>query len=104
MDDFPRELMGVIVRDCQIYKPKDSIEVTAKVRHIQVDAMLPNARYPCIIQPKLVGVDRRAKWDDSMMDETHLTAASIDANECFWMKKREGEPVLDVLFSYVPQR
>ena len=36
MDDFPRELMAVVVRDLQFHKPAGSIKATARVRHFQV--------------------------------------------------------------------
>lgn len=36
MNDFPREVMAVVVRDIQLLKPTGSIEMTARARHFQV--------------------------------------------------------------------
>ena len=58
MDEYPRELIGVVVRDIRLHKPRGSIEASVRVRHFQIDAMLPTARYPIIIQPLPLGVDR----------------------------------------------
>lgn len=36
MDEFPQELMSVVVRDVELLTPKGSIDFTARVRHFQV--------------------------------------------------------------------
>merc|ERR1711966_50501 len=101
MDDFPRELMGVIVRDIQIFKPMGSIEATMKIRHFQVDAMNENARYPIIIQPKEIGVERHGHIHNNTR---HGTRASVDEKDCFWLDNNEsGQPIFELAFSYVPQ-
>eukprot|EP01082_Thalassiosira_pseudonana_P015658 g14534.t1 g14534 contig9:2076053-2079490(+) len=99
MDDYPKELMGIVVRDIQLYKPVGSIKATARVRHFQVDAMLPDARYPIIIQPLPLGVDRR----ESSIESDEVTDI-VSNGDCFWMKQDEKPvPVLEVTGSYVPQ-
>jgi len=96
MDDFPREVMGVVIRDIQIHKPRGSIDSTAMVRHFQVDAMLPDARYPIIIQPLPLGVDRR--------NLPESTPGSIDRKDCYWLKNDEKPvPIFESSCSYVPQ-
>ncbi|KAL7553819.1 hypothetical protein ACHAWF_017158 [Thalassiosira exigua] len=99
-DNFPRELIGVVVKDVQIRKPMGSIEATATVRHFQVDAMLPNARYPIIIQPKLHGVDRQARVQNNALAATRT---NVDEKDCYWLKRKEESSILEVQFSYVPQ-
>ena len=93
LDNYPREILGILVRDVQIYKPMGSIEATAKIRLFQVDAMLPNCRYPCIIQPKSIGVDRRGHIENNLMKEAR--PASIDESECFWMHTNDDQPVFE---------
>ena len=91
--------MGIVVRDIQLYKPVGSIKATARVRHFQVDAMLPDARYPIIIQPLPLGVDRR----ESSIESDEVTDI-VSNGDCFWMKQDEKPvPVLEVTGSYVPQ-
>jgi hypothetical protein len=99
LDTFPKELLGITVRDVQILKPHGSIEATFRVRHFQVDAMLPTARYPIIIQPLPLGVDRRRS-------ETHQDPSEevVRKNDRFWLKHAEKPvPVLEIVGSYVPQ-
>lgn len=101
MDDFPREVMAVVVRDMAIQKQRGSIESRLRVRHFQVDAMLPNARYPIIIHPLPLGVDRR---DQTIEDSDLILPSGIDKKECYWMLNEEKPvPVLEVTCSYVPQ-
>ncbi len=97
MDDFPREMIGVVIRGLEILKPRGSIETQAKVRHLQVDAMLPDARYPIIIQPLPLGVDRRE-------DVQNAIDGIIKKHDCFWLDHDEKPvPIFEVSFSYVPQ-
>jgi hypothetical protein len=99
LDDSPRELLGVTARDVQFVKPKGSIEATLRVRHFQVDAMLPDARYPIIIQPLPLGVDRRKN------DSRHAAFLdNLDSSDCYWSKHDERPvPILEIVGSYVPQ-
>ncbi|KAL7543622.1 LOW QUALITY PROTEIN: hypothetical protein ACHAXR_013206 [Thalassiosira sp. AJA248-18] len=105
MDDFPREVMAVVVRDIQLQKRTGSIETTARVRHFQVDAMLPHVRYPIVIHPLPLGVDRRDQMTQDCDDSSDLIVpGSVDKNECYWMKNEERPvPVFEVACSYVPQ-
>ena len=98
MDDFPREVIGVIMRDLHIYKPMGSIETTVKVRHFQVDAMIPDARYPIIIQPKMIGVEAYGRTVVQ-----HSMTQTVDEKDCFWLTRHEQLPIFEVNFSYVPQ-
>lgn len=98
LDTFPKELLAITIRDIQIIKPEGSIEAALRVRHFQVDAMLPSARYPIIIQPLPLGVDRRKNqvYDGA---KGHL-----DKKDCYWLKHTEKPvPVLEIVGSYVPQ-
>jgi len=105
MDDFPREVMAVVVRDIQLHKPMGSIKTTARVRHFQVDAMLPNARYPIIIQPSPLGVDRRDPKMKGSKSSDLIVPDSVDKRDCFWMRNEEKPiPVLEMVCEYVPQR
>lgn len=100
LDTHPRELLGVTVRDIQIVKPKGSIEATFRVRHFQVDAMLPTARYPIIIQPIPLGVDRRRITTHQDLTE----GGEVEKHDCFWLKHGEKPiSVLEIVGSYVPQ-
>lgn len=83
------------MRDVQFQKPGGSIDFTLRVRHFQADAMLPSARYPIIIQPLPLGVDRRK--NDNRRD------AFLD-NLDYWSKHDERPvPILEIVGSYVPQ-
>lgn len=102
MDDFPREQMGVIVRDVEIYKPMGSIEATFKVRHFQVDAMNENARYPIIVQPKEIGHERHGHIHNNTLHGN--SPANVHQKDCFWLENNEpGQPIFELVFSYVPQ-
>lgn len=79
-------VLGVTVRDVQIQKPKESIEATVRVRHFQVDAMLPTARYPIIIQPLPLGVDRRGPLHG---DSATVVDTNITKKDCFWESHNE---------------
>ena len=101
LDDFPKEVLAIIVRDIQIQKQMGSIESTLRVRHFQVDAMLPNARYPIIIEPLPMGVDRRDNDNDS---SDLVVPEDVDKRECFWTQNDEKPiPVFEISASYVPQ-
>lgn len=99
MDDFPREVIGIVLKDLQVYKPMGSIETKVSVRHFQVDAMIPEARYPIIVQPTMSGVESNGhRYATTHHEITH----SVDDN-CFWSKRHDGLPIFEVNFSYVPQ-
>lgn len=103
MDDFPRELIGVTVKDVRVHKPMGSIETTATVKHFQVDAYSQNARYPVIVQPKLIGVDRQGHIEGNMLQETD--PASVQERDCFWLgQNSESYHVFEATCSYVPQQ
>jgi len=105
MDDYPKEVMAVILRDIQLQKPMGSIKLTARCRHFQVDAMLPSARYPIIIQPSPMGVDRRDPLIKGSNALDLIMPENVDTNECFWMKNEEKPiPVFETEVEYVPQR
>lgn len=80
------KVLGITVRDVQIQKPGGSIDFTLRVRHFQVDAMLPSARYPIIIQPLPLGVDRR----EPLYPECE---GVLDSNtikrDCYWENHNE---------------
>ena len=102
-DNYPAELMGIITRDIQICKPHGSIELIARVRHFQIDAMHPNARYPIIIQPSPMGVDRRKAEIDNT-SSIPIIPKSVKTRECYWKLKEEKPiPLLEMTCSYIPQ-
>ena len=105
-DNFPIELMGIVLRDIQFCKPMGSIETTARVRHFQIDAMHPNARYPIIIQPLPLGVDRRMPEIPNTPCSPSMTIIprGIKTNECYWKLHDEKPiPLFEMKCKYVPQ-
>lgn len=103
-DNFPRELMGIVVRDIQICKPMGSIESTTRVRHFQIDAMIPNARYPIIIQPLPLGVDRRIPEIQNSSSSMTIIPRGIKSRECYWTLNDEKPiPLFEMRVSYLPQ-
>lgn len=105
MDDFPREVMAVVLRDIQFLKPRGSIKADARVRHFQVDAMIPDARYPIIIQPSPMGVDRRKPMMKDGNDSNSLIPEGVKDSDCFWRQNEEKPvPVFEIEFEFVPQR
>ena len=98
-DDFPREVIGIVMRDLHVEKPMGSIETTVRVRHFQIDAMIPDARYPIIVQPKMIGVETYGRT--AMVQ--HEMTQTVDEKDFFWLKSHEGLPIFQVNFSYVPQ-
>ena len=64
-------------------------------------AMAPYARYPIIIHPLPLGVDRRELMTE---DSDLILPAGVDKMECFWMQNEEKPvPVFEVAAEYVPQ-
>ena len=102
-DNFPLELLGMLVRDIQICKPMGTIEVTTRVRHFQIDAMHPNARYPIIIQPLPLGIDRRMQEIPDSSPSMNLTPR-METRDCYWKLYDEKPiPLVEMKCSYVPQ-
>ena len=65
--------------------------------------MLPNARYPIIIQPLPLGVDRRAPLIKDSNSSDLIVPPSVNRQDCFWLKNEEKPlPVLEIACSYVP--
>ena len=103
-DNFPHELMGIVVRDIQFCKPMGSILTTARVRHFQIDAMHPNARYPIIIQPLPLGVDRRMPEIPNSSSSMVIIPSDIKPKECYWkLHDEKPVPLFEMKCSYVPQ-
>ena len=98
-----REVMGLVIRDIQVVKPMGSIESIARVRHFQVDAMIPNARYPIIIQPIPLGVDRREDKVTSLHASDLIIPETVQKKQCYWVNSEKPVPVLDITCAYVPQ-
>ena len=72
-------------------------------RQIQVDAMLPNARYPIILQPLPLGVDRREEQTVDRRGE-QTTGQPTTHKECFWLSHSEKPiPIFEMSVEYVPQ-
>lgn len=103
-DNFPSELIGMLVRDIQICKPMGTIEITSRVRHFQIDAMHPNARYPIIIQPLPLGVDRRMQEIPGSSSDITVIPRSMETRDCYWKLYDEKPiPLFEMKCSYVPQ-
>ena len=51
IDDEPKELLNIVLRDFLVEKKMDSIEFLVRLRHMQIDNMLDDARYPVILGP-----------------------------------------------------
>ena len=93
-------VLGITARDIRVIKPKGSIEATLRVRHFQVDAMLNSARYPIILQPLPLGVDRRQPLHDEKDEYNKI----VTKKDCFWESHNELPiPLLEFSASYVPQ-
>jgi len=108
-DDFPREVMSVLIRQLSIVKPKGFIEVSAKLRHFQVDAMFKSPKYPVMLRPVPMGVDRR----QSSVEEVGLSDSSdiflggervLEIKDQFWRLHNEQPfPVVEAMIAYLPQ-
>ena len=55
-------VLGITAKDIQVVKHKGTIESIFRVRHFQIDAMLPTARYPIIIQPLPLGESKKGNF------------------------------------------
>jgi hypothetical protein len=64
--------------------------------------MLPNARYPLILQPIPLGVDRR---DPVHMSSEKAVKRNVTDRECYWDHHHNEKPIpiLELTASYVPQ-
>jgi hypothetical protein len=92
MDDFPREVIGIVMKDLQVYKPMKWIETKVSVHHFQVDAMIPNARYPVIVQPEMSGVESHG-YKCALTQ--HGITQSVNENR-FWFTRHDGLSIFEV--------
>jgi hypothetical protein len=100
VDNFPKELLAITVRDVSLSKPIGSNEIQVLVRHFQVDAMDPDARNPIIIRPLPFGVDERKPRSNEL-----TLPENINSSDLFWMEHvdERPSPVFEANFKYVPQ-
>jgi hypothetical protein len=100
VDNFPKELLAITVRDFSLSKPMGSNETQVMVRHFQVDAMDPEARYPIIIQPLPYGFDKRKPRSNEL-----TLPENVKSSDLFWMEDVDDRPspVFEANFKYVPQ-
>jgi len=101
VDNFPKELLAITVRDVSLSKPIGSNEIQVLVRHFQVDAMDPDARNPIIIRPLPFGVDERKPRSNEL-----TLPENINSSDLFWMEHvdERPSPVFEANFKYVPQK
>ena len=101
MDDFPHEIMGCTLRHFSLYKHQGKIDTTLRLRHIQVDSMFSSARYPVVLEPLHLGVDRRVEDQG----ELSLMVSDLDMNEdSYWLSSAEWPvPFFEASISYLPQ-
>ena len=81
----------------------------ADLKHIslffQVDAMLPNARYPIVIAPLPLGVDRRETNPNYYNSRDLTLPLAVEKKDCFWMQNEEKPfPVIELVCSYIPEQ
>jgi len=100
VDNFPKELLAITVRDVSISKHVGSIATQVLVRHFQIDAMDQEARYPIICQPLPFGIDHREPQSNEL-----ALPENVNSNELFWMEHADDRPspVFEANFKYVPQ-
>ena len=101
IDDFPHELMSITLRDFSIIKPQQTDEGVIHLRHLQIDAMSAEAKFPIILQPIPVGVDRRNEHYLEKIDGS--ASENKDYKNNYWMSNNDKPiPWLEVSISYIP--
>jgi hypothetical protein len=96
-DYFPHETLSITMRDIVMVKPKGQVDVRFVLRYLQIDAMQKTARYPIILIPLHLGVDRRPSATDA------ITPAG-DGTDQYWKEHDEKPfPVFEASVSYLPQ-
>ena len=109
IDNYPRELMSVTLRDFTIFKPKGSVETKTRLTHLQIDAMFHKASYPVILQPVPLGVDRKKVVIEEMglSDKKEFAVGnsrSLTLKSQYWQDYYEQPfPVVEGTFTYLPQ-
>ncbi len=100
VDNFPKEMLAITVRDVSISKQVKSIATQVMVRHFQIDAMDPEARYPIICQPLPLGIDHREPKSNEL-----TLPENVSSTDLFWMEYAEDRPspVFEANFKYIPQ-
>ena len=100
VDNFPKEMLAIAVRDVSISKQVKSIVTQVMVRHFQIDAMDPEARYPIICQPLPLGIDHREPKSNEL-----TLPENVNSTDLFWMEYAEDRPspVFEANFKYIPQ-
>mmetsp|Transcript_21012 Transcript_21012/g.34666 ORF Transcript_21012/g.34666 Transcript_21012/m.34666 type:complete len:1329 (+) Transcript_21012:3-3989(+) len=100
VDNFPKEMLAITVRDFSVSKQVRTNATQVLVRHFQIDAMDPEARYPIICQPLPLGIDHRE------LQSNELTLPKdVNSNDLFWLEHAEDKPspVFEANFEYIPQ-
>ncbi|GMH79110.1 hypothetical protein TrST_g1205 [Triparma strigata] len=105
IDEEPKEMLSIILKEFLALKEQGDITFMLRLRHVQIDNMLDGARYPIVLQPSSRGlVDEREK------SEKVKTTADGDAGDPavqnkghYWQQEEEKPvPVFEANCSYIP--
>lgn len=99
VDNFPKEMLAITVREFSVSKQARTNATQVLVRHFQMDAMDPEARYPIICQPLPLGIDHRLQSNELTLPE------NVNSNDLFWLEYAEDRPspIFEANFEYIPQ-
>jgi len=109
-DLFPREVLCTTVRGISVIKPTGQVEIKAVTRHVQIDAMSSSARYPIMLLPLHLGVDRREGRDFDSTSSSWPSSVSLNGIDgtslprTYWDEHTEQPyPIFEATIRYLPQ-
>jgi len=81
VDDEPKEMLSVMLRDFRVFKRQREIDVMVRLRSLQIDNMLVNAFYPIVLRSVDLGYDQRPELVSTEESETYLKRKLRQQNE-----------------------
>ena len=103
IDDQPKELLSVCMREFELSKSEGDIQFVCRLRHMQVDNMVDGARYPIVLQPASDSIDDRitelAQKDARQNALDVLSENGVAYWEQYALKPK---PLFEMSISYLP--
>lgn len=106
IDEEPKELLSIVLKEFLALKEEGDITFTLRLRHVQIDNMLDGARYPIVLQPSSQGlVDEREKTKtaDAGKGGRNGDEGLEGKDGHYWQQEEEKPiPVFELNCSYIP--
>lgn len=81
VDEEPKETLSLMLRDFRVFKRQREIDLTFRLRSLQIDNMLEDAFYPIVLRPVDMTYDPRTEHAPDNEPETYLKRRLHQQNE-----------------------